>query len=479
MRFRIESIDLFIRRLPPDRIVFSIGNLKQARRPDACGLCRLILKTDDGRRVTGCSGDRPSYGWLDKRPGLEPAEKLRDLVSLLESGRDAWLEQPAFDSVFDHWLDRHRTIMALGAAAGHEPLSASYASAFIERAVIDAVCRATLNPVGSAIQQGILGLRPGAVHPELEGRNLAASLPSRPRTRFFIRHTVGLQDALTAADLTARIDDGEPETLEEYAQRDGLRYFKIKISGDPDADIGRLRRIWEVIPKSSDTGLTLDGNESYEDLAVFSGFVDRLAAEAPGLFDHLLFIEQPLTRRLTFDPASKPWIERVSEKKPLVIDEADGTLESFRHAREIGYAGASHKNCKGFFKSLMNHALCEVFEERDDREAFLSAEDLSLMPIVPLHQDFAALGLLGIEHCERNGHHYARGLSHLTAGEKAMMLRDHPDLYSRRSDEVYLNIADGAVSCASLQVPGFGVKSEPDWQSMEPMSDWLAARDPA
>lgn len=479
MKFQIESIDLFIRRLPPDRIGFSIGNLKVPRRPSAYGLCRLTLKTGDGRKVVGCSGDRPSYGWLDKRSEIEPLDKLRNLIALLEKARDVWLEKPAFDSVFDHWLNRHQEITKRGATAGHEPLSASYASAFIERAAIDAVCRATSNPVWSAIQQGQLGIRPGAVHPELKNYDFTASLPARPKTRFFIRHTVGLKDALTADDLDDRVNDGEPETLSEYAERDGLRFFKIKISGNADADIERLRRIWEVIPKSTETALTLDGNEAYEDLGAFANFVDRLESEAPGLFDHLLFIEQPLTRQLTFDPASKPWIDRISAKKPLVIDEADGSLDSFRRARAIGYAGASHKNCKGFFKSLLNRALCETFEERDDRPAFLSGEDLSLMPIVPLHQDFAALGVLGLEHCERNGHHYAYGLSHLTAEEKAILLRDHPDLYVERDGEVFLRIVDGAVSCASLQVPGFGVKAMPDWSAMEPMRDWLEANYPA
>ena len=479
MKFQIESIDLFIRRLPPDRIGFSIGNLKVPRRPNAYGLCRLVLKTDDGRRVTGCSGDRPSYGWLDKRSEIEPLDKLRRLIALLETARDAWLEKPAFDSVFDHWLDRHREIAKRGAATGHEPLSASYASAFLERAAIDAVCRATSNPVWSAIQQGRLGIRPGAVHPELENLDLAAGLPARPGTRFFLRHTVGLKDALTEEDLEERVNDGEPETLREYAERDGLRFFKIKISGHADADLERLRRIWEVIPKSTETALTLDGNEAYEDLGAFAEFVDRLASEAPGLFDHLLFIEQPLTRQLTFDPATKPWIDRISEKKPLVIDEADGSLDSFHRARAIGYAGASHKNCKGFFKSLLNRALCGELEERDGRPAFLSGEDLSLMPLVPLHQDFAALGVLGLEHCERNGHHYAYGLSHLTAEEKATLLRDHPDLYVARDGEVFLRIVDGDVSCASLQVPGFGVKAMPDWAAMEPMRGWLEANYPA
>ena len=89
------------------------------------------------------------------------------------------------------------------------------------------------------------------------------------------------------------------------------------------------------------------------------------------------------------------------------------------------------------------------------------------------------MGVLGIEHCERNGHHYAHGLSHLTPEEKAAAVRDHPDLYVKRNGEVFLNIVDGAVSCASLQVPGFGVKTLPDWSALEPMCDWLEANYPA
>ncbi len=487
MAFRIASIEYFIRVLPPARMTFTIGRQEPGaapspqppRRPGAVGLCRLTLETGDGRTVTGCSGDRPSYGWLDKRPEPDPLTKLRSLVGLMDAARDAWMANPSFDSLFLHWLDRHREIMRIGAERGHEALTASYASAFIERALIDAVCRAGGHSLWTAITEGAFDFHPAAVHPELDGYDLARHLPARPRTRFHIRHTVGLSDPLTAADIGERVDDGEPETLEEFAIRDGLRYFKVKISGQPDEDVARLRRIWEVIPKTAEIAVTLDGNEAYRDLGQFAGFVDRLAAEAPGLFDHLLFIEQPLTRELTLDPASAPWIGKISARKPLVIDEADGELTAFRQAHAIGYAGTSHKNCKGFYKSLMNRALCHLYETRDGAGAFMTGEDLSLMPIVPLHQDFAALGVLGIDHCERNGHHYAYGLSHLTPAEKAMMLRDHPDLYVKRRDEVFLNIVDGAVSCASLQVPGFGVRTLPDWSAMEPMQTWLDANYPA
>ncbi|MCB1092287.1 MAG: mandelate racemase, partial [Verrucomicrobiae bacterium] len=173
------------------------------------------------------------------------------------------------------------------------------------------------------------------------------------------------------------------------------------------------------------------------------------------------------------------WIDRIAEKKSLVIDEADGDPESFKRAHTIGYAGVSHKNCKGVYKSLLNRALIERYNQGGDF-TFQTGEDLSLMPIVPLHQDFAALGLLGIEHCERNGHHYSYGLSHLTAEEKAMMLRDHPDLYVERRDEVFLNIVEGQVNCASIQqVPGFGVKTLPDWGAMEPMRTWIDTHYPA
>ncbi len=492
MKYRIEAIDLLIRSLPADRFDFAIG--KQAavegdeknaprqppRRPSAFGVCRLTLKTDDGRTLVGCSGDRPSYGWLDKRTDRDSLTKLRALIALMHSARDIWLAKPEFDSLFPHWLARHREIETAGAEQGHEPLSSAFASAFIERAVTDAVCRAEDLSIFEAVKQDRLGIDPSLVHAELKGVRLSDWIPARPRTLFFIRHTVGLADPLTPADLAERVNDGEPETLTEYAARDGLHYYKIKISGDADWDIERLSRIWEVIPISSNTALTLDGNEAYTSLSKFNAFVSRLEYEAPGLFQHIRFIEQPLTRALTLDPNTKRWIGRISKRKPLIIDEADGTLDSFKRAHEIGYSGTSHKNCKGFFKSLLNLALCKKYANEGEW-AFLSGEDLSNMPIVPLQQDFAALGVLGLRDCERNGHHYGLGLSHLSEAEKETLLDKHRDLYERRGDEIFLRIADGKVDCSSLQVTGFGVDAStmPQWESLTPMQTWLDEEYPA
>ena len=494
MKYRIDGIDLLIRTLPPDRFDFAIG--KQAepkpgsdgkdsprqppRRPSAVGLCRVTLKTADGRTIVGCSGDRPSYGWLDKRKELDPLTKLRSLIDLQHAARDIWLAKPEFDALFPHWLARHREIEAEGKRRGAEPLSSSFASAFIERAVTDAVCRAEELSIFDAVKGDVFGIQPGLVHDSLKGVKIADWLPARPRTRFSIRHTVGLTDPLTDDDLDERVNDGEPESLAEYAERDGLNHYKIKISGNADRDVERLERIWEILPISSSTALTLDGNEAYTSIGRFAAFVSRLEYESPGLFQHIRFIEQPLTRALTHDLKTRRKVEQISRSIPLIIDEADGTLTSFKEAHALGYAGVSHKNCKGFFKSLLNHALCKTFADAGEW-TFLSGEDLSNMPIVPQHQDFAALGVLGLRDCERNGHHYGFGLSHLTEEEKSHMLEFHPDLYERRRDEVFLRILDGSVDCSSLQTVGFGVhaKAMPDWDSLNPMQQWLDENYPA
>ena len=139
-----------------------------------------------------------------------------------------------------------------------------------------------------------------------------------------------------------------------------MRHFKLKIAGNAEADLDRLERIWGAIVKADRPVVTLDGNESARDLDTFARFVESFERQLPGLFQHTTFIEQPLTRALMHDPSTAKAIAAIAKKKPLVIDEADGNTTSFAHALRIGYSGVSHKNCKGFFKSVLNHALCRV-----------------------------------------------------------------------------------------------------------------------
>ncbi len=54
---------------------------------------------------------------------------------------------------------------------------------------------------------------------------------------------------------------------------------------------------------------------------------------------------------------------------------------------------------------------------------------------------------------ERNGHHYFRGQDHLAESEREHLQSAHGDLYT---PEGRLDIVDGRIELASLDVAGFG-----------------------
>ncbi len=480
MAYQIKSIELFVRETPPGRMVFSLGKAGSTGRPkkaitNPLGHVRIVVADENGNETFGCSADRLSVRWLDKRPGRSRLLKLKELVSLIGTAKDIYLNEKEFSSPFEIWQTCHSSVMRAGRAAGQVDLTSTLASSQMERAIVDAVCRLQKRSVFQMVKEDRLGFRPAKVHSEVNPREFRLSLPARPTTRFFIRHTVGLSDPLTATEIpeSARVNDGLPEALDEYIRQDGILFFKVKISGDINADLARLERLWQVVLRAPEPpSITLDANEAYEDLRKLNEFVTRLERDHIGVFQHILYIEQPLPRRLTMDKSTSKAIQAICEKKPLVIDEADGTVDSFRKAHAIGYRGTSHKNCKGFFKSLANHALV-LHHSLNGEHVMMSAEDLQNLPVVPLHQDFATLGILGLEHCERNGHHYNYGLSFLSDTDKRNVVRHHSDMYESRDGESFLRIRDGAVNCDSLQCPGFGVRDEPDWKSMTEMSVWL------
>ncbi len=484
MPYTIESIELFVRETKPGRMLFTLGKHGDATQrteglTSPLAHVRLVLSDGAGRKRFGCSADRLSVRWLDKRPGRSQDLKRRELVALIETAREIALATTPFAHPFGCWRQTHPAIMRAGAERNQEALTSAFASALIERAVLDAFCRIENVSFFQAVKEERLGIELAAIHPELTGLRLSETIADRPRTAFWIRHTVGASDPLTRADLGDRaVNDGLPETLQEYIEEDGVRFFKIKVTGEPERDLERLGKIWDVVMEADSPVLTLDANEAYEDLDRFAAFVARFEQELTGCFQHVDYIEQPLPRGLTLDPATAPAVRRIAERKPLLIDEADGTTDAFRQALAIGYAGVSHKNCKGVFKSLANHALA-YHRALHGEYAFLSGEDLQNLPIVPLQQDFTTLSVLGLEHCERNGHHYNDGLSMLSAEEKAKALAHHPDLYVKREGEAYLQIVDGRVRCGSLQAAGFGVQDEPDWQAMRPLRDWVEQRHPA
>ena len=80
---------------------------------------------------------------------------------------------------------------------------------------------------------------------------------------------------------------------------------------------------------------------------------------------------------------------------------------------------------------------------------------------------------LGIPHLERNGHHYVRGLDHLSASERSLCIERHGDLYRAEGDSGFLDIREGQIEVGSLQGAGLGVDGVVDVAAMQPLDSWL------
>ena len=249
----------------------------------------------------------------------------------------------------------------------------------------------------------------------------------RPLKTVHVRHTVGLLDPITAADQVPgqRVADGLPETLEEVVDCYGHRYFKIKVSGQPEEDLDRLVSIAAVLNSLAAYRVTLDGNEQFKSLGQLLDFTRRLQDHVPlrRFWRSVLFLEQPLDRGITWDYP----LQDTDFGRAVIADESDGPLDAFPRARELGYRGISSKACKGLYKSILNRARCHLWNrEKGTEYFFMSGEDLSTQAGVAVQQALALAALLGLDHVERNGHHYVKALPESRRGSRKTFWRPTP-----------------------------------------------------
>src|SRR6185312_7803853 len=115
-------------------------------------------------------------------------------------------------------------------------LLSQFGTTLVERALIEAYCRAASQPFGVCLRNNCLGIRLDAIHPQLAGQSPQALLPAQPRRRITARHTVGMADPLeeTGIDEQSRLDDGLPQSLDECIRRYGLMHFKLKVSAQAE-----------------------------------------------------------------------------------------------------------------------------------------------------------------------------------------------------------------------------------------------------
>jgi len=421
---------------------------------------RVAIEGDAGP-AEGVAADLLVPKWFDKNPDTSADEDRAALAQAAEDTVAAVRARPAA-TLFETWWSVYGDL--IGGLERDDPrrMVRGFGLALVERALMDAACRAAGVSFFEAWGRDLFGFRPGEVHAQLAGWDVAGALPAAPRTSVALRHTVGMLDPLRVEDVEPqrRLDDGFPQALADDIDAYGLTWFKIKIGAGPERDAARLLELARFFAARGMVGaraprFTLDGNEQYETLDQLADLLRRVRREADGaaFLGGLQFIEQPLHRLATFDAGRNRAIDEVVELGgPVILDEADSAVDSFPRALALGYAGISVKNCKGVFRAMLNRGLCTLHDG-----AFQSAEDLTNLPTTALQQDLCTVATLGLEHVERNGHHYFRGLDHVPPAAREAALAEHPDLYRRTADGgVALRIEHGQLGLASLQRPGFG-----------------------
>ena len=461
--FRVREIALYERPVQL-RLPFRFGVVTLTQCPQA--FVRARIEMADGASAWGAAAELMAPKWFDKNLALSNDDNFDQLRDVLRLARDAYRSDATAATAFGHFCRHHDAHLQAATESGFNPLLASYGPALVDRALLDALCRARGVPFYDAVRSGLAGLGEG--RPEFEAVHVAAFAAGlQPAASIHARHTVGLLDAITRADLTDRVDDGLPETLEEVIAAHGHRYFKLKVAGKVEADLDRLEAIAAVLDRAPEPyHASLDGNEQYDSAEGVAELVRGIRARPAlqRLWASILFIEQPIARKLALDVD----LRSVQLGKPVIIDESDGTLDSFVQARARGYAGVSSKTCKGLYKSLLNAARCAAWNrEEGAARYFLSAEDLTTQAGLSVQQDLALVNLLGITHVERNGHHYVNGMAALPEEEQQAFLRAHPDVYERSHGAVRLRIREGRIALGSLQCAGFAAAAEPEWRGMQ------------
>jgi hypothetical protein len=414
--------------------------------------------------------------WFTKNPATTFDQDLPEMLEAI--GHAAHLAEQVgqgplsfFD--FSRELDRQQARWAESRQLA--PLLAHLGVSLAERAVLDGLCRIEGQPLHRLIASDRLGLRLGEVYPELGTLQPRDVLSEVPLDECFVRHTIGLGDALVPGDLQPddRLDDGLPQDLEASIRAYGLRYFKVKLSGVAERDFPRLRTLASLLDR--ETGgeffITLDGNENFDDFDAFRAFWEQAVSQADlnQLWRRILVVEQPVHRDRALRDDVAAALTSWPDRPPLIVDESDGAVGDVPRALELGYAGASYKNCKGIVKGLANAALLAK-RRRDGRPGVMTGEDLCTLGPFALVQDLAMMALLGIRHVERNGHHYYRGLSMFPADWQQAMLTAHGDLYSRHPGGfACLQIHDGRLRLGSANAAPFGVEPLLDPSGFAPL----------
>jgi L-alanine-DL-glutamate epimerase-like enolase superfamily enzyme len=275
--------------------------------------------------------------------------------------------------------------------------------------------------------------------PRFSGEYLDAYVPVQPRPRTPVFHSVGASDAIEPADLKARIDDGLPNTLDEWIARDGLTHFKIKLNGGNHAqDLDRITRIDRVVRRAmaarrvSEWHYLLDFNEGCPNVGYLLDVLRAVREATPDGFRRIKYVEQPTSRDLASDRGNV--MHEASKLLPVVVDEGLVDVETLLLAREMGYTGVALKACKGQSQAMLIAAAAQKYG------MFLCVQDLTCPGASLIHSAGIAARVPGNAGIEANARQFVPSAS---------------DAWEPRFPGLF-TVRDGMMHTGQLTGPGLG-----------------------
>lgn len=210
----------------------------------------------------------------------------------------------------------------------------------------------------------------------------------KPNNKVRVLHTFGGKDKI--------------ESLEEYVKKEEINAVKIKLKGNANEDVKRVKEVVELLSGYGDNfTITVDPNESYECAESLAIFLDRLRTQEEYSFNKLQYVEQPTSRNL--DASNQNMRYLVKEfKKPIVMDEMVSDHEKMSKAIELGWNGIALKpTAKIFSETLLELIIAK------DKKLFICVQDLTNPGLALIqHLDFARRVVVENEPVETNARQY-------------------------------------------------------------------------
>ena len=176
-RFVIKDIELYERPVT-FRLPFRYGIVTLTEAPQA--FIKIRIESDDkssDKSACGIAAELLAPKWFDKNTELTNEENFNQLRRSLYIAREGYLSYSA-TTAFELFSAHYPEQVKRGAGEGLNPLVASYGTALLDRAILDAVCRLNDISLEQTIKTNIAGVQPADLAPDLAGFDMEVFLAS-------------------------------------------------------------------------------------------------------------------------------------------------------------------------------------------------------------------------------------------------------------------------------------------------------------